>query len=149
MLKRTMTAVSVVLILATLSSSSFAFGWREKKGFDSGKMIERFSKDLDLTQNQKDEFASNSEEIEKASKDIHDKNRQLMEKVRAEIAKDNPDEKFIGEAVQTINQNNAQLQMKRLQNIIQFRKSLTPEQKKKFEDAMKKRKSRDLDSDKK
>jgi|SRR3989339_499096 len=135
--------VMVLLMIASLAGGALGFNPPpEGKRMNPEKMFEKMAKEVGLTGQQKDKFTAAAKQIEQEARIMRKKNRELFGKVEEEIQKDAPDRKLIQGYVQQINQNNAQIQMGRLEQIIQMRKELTPEQKGKLDQLMKSRKQR-------
>lgn len=140
MRKNVLTMMLVVAILAGVSSGALAFGPQRAKGLPAEKMIERMAKDIGLTQQQKDKFLAGAKQIEEEAKDIHSRNREIFDKIEKELLKESPDSKAIYGYMQQISQNNTRIQFKRMDQIIQLRKELTPEQRTKLEKIMRRNK---------
>jgi len=138
MIRRCLIVVLLVgVVLAGFSSGALAFGSR---AFSAGKMIDRIASDLQLTKQQKDKLLSGAKQAEEEAKDLHSKNREIYGKIQKELLKDLPDRKVLSDFLQQISQNNAQIQLKRMERIIELRKELTPEQKTKFENLLRNKK---------
>jgi Spy/CpxP family protein refolding chaperone len=133
--------MAAAAIIVILSGQAFGFSSPlDGKRMNSAKMFEKMAKDIGLTDQQKDKFMAAAKQVEEEAKTAHKKNRELFGKVEEEIQKDAPDRKLIQDYVRQINQNNTQIQLKRLEQIIQMRRKLTPEQKGKMDQLMQARK---------
>jgi Spy/CpxP family protein refolding chaperone len=138
MIRRCLIVVLLVgVVLAGFSSGALAFGSR---AFSAEKMIDRIASDLGLTKQQKDKLLSGAKQVEEEAKDLHSKNREIYGKIEKELIKDAPDRGVLSDFLQQISQNNAQIHLKRMEQIIELRKELTPEQRTKFEKLMGERK---------
>ncbi|MFA5839496.1 MAG: Spy/CpxP family protein refolding chaperone [Candidatus Margulisiibacteriota bacterium] len=104
------------------------------------KMIEKMAKDLELTDQQKEKFVADANRVEEKAKSIREKNRQLFDKVQVEVSLDNPDMKKVASYIQEISKNDAQIHLMRIERIVELRKFLSPEQKKKLDAIMKQKK---------
>ncbi|MBI5699449.1 periplasmic heavy metal sensor [Candidatus Saganbacteria bacterium] len=138
--------LAILLITVVLSGISLGvplFGPPRDKDPMAERMIERMAKDIGLTQQQKDKFLSGAKQIEEEAKEIHSKNKELFDKIEKEILKESPDSKAIYGNMQLISRNMTQIQFKRMDQIIQLRKELTPEQKAKLEKIIRGRKERE------
>jgi len=115
------------------------------------KITDRMAKTLDLTDKQKSDFLNRAKKTEEETKGLLAKNKGLMEKMQAELAKDSPDRNAIHNYVQEIGKNRTEMQFKRLDHMLAFRKQLTPEQQKKFKEmnAQQKKKAKKWIKDKK
>jgi len=129
--------IAMILLWGSSSSQAFFGGPQDKEGTPdksarSEKMVERMTKELNLTKEQKEKFTADTKEIEKTAKEIRTKDRELMDKIQKELLKDSPDMKIIRSLMETINQNMTEIQFKRISHLVEFRKTLTPEQREKF-----------------
>lgn len=98
------------------------------------KFVERMSKALGLTNEQKDKLAAQFKSAGDRTKPLMEKNRELMKKVEAEMQKDSPNASAVKGLIEEIGRNETQVQIIRTSAILDFKRSLTPEQKKKFKD---------------
>jgi len=104
------------------------------------KMIEKMAKDLALSDQQKKDFMADASRVEENAKAVREKNKQLFDKVQAEVSLDNPDMKKVASYIQEISKNDSEVHLMRIERIVELRKSLAPEQKKKFDAIMKQKK---------
>ena len=142
--------VLAIIFLTCICSEGLAFLGRSGGEFpDRDKAIEGISKKLELSKEQEKEFRSRSKEIEKDIVKLRLKNRDLWDKVESELLKDKPDRGAIYKHMQQINQNQFELRFKRMDNLLEFRKKLSPEQQKKFKDMLEQRKKRAVEVRKK
>ncbi|MCX5725640.1 MAG: Spy/CpxP family protein refolding chaperone [Candidatus Saganbacteria bacterium] len=139
------------VFMVSCSSGVFAMGKRpapEDKGKFTegltGKLAEKMTKDLALTEKQKNAFLTGIKATEEEAKEIRKKNKVLFEKIDIEIQKDTPDISAVNKYLKEIGQNKTQVQIKRMDNILQFTQTLTPEQRAKFKELQKQRKERPL-----
>lgn len=136
----------IALVMLALSGIAFGappFGWAGEKRPMAERMIDRMAKDIGLTQQQKDKFLAGEKQIEEEAQKIHSKNREIFDKIEEELLKESPDSRRIYGYMQQISQNNTQIQFKRMDQMIQLRKELTPEQRTKLEKTMKERKEQE------
>lgn len=97
------------------------------------KMIEKMAKDLELTDQQKEKFIADANRVEENAKAVRETNKLLFDKVQAEVSSDNPDMKKVASYIQEISKNDSQVHLMRIERIVELRKSLSPEQKAKFD----------------
>ncbi|MFA4967020.1 MAG: periplasmic heavy metal sensor [Candidatus Margulisiibacteriota bacterium] len=147
MIKKGLLILTVIAIMAPMG---FAFqpppGGR---GLSAGKMIERIAKEIGLSQEQKEKYLAGAKQVEEEAKAIRAKNKDLFDLIKKELQKDAPDSKSIYGYMQQINQNELQVQFKRMEQIIAMKKELTPEQKAKLDQLMKDRQENKKKHDKK
>ena len=147
------TAAGLIIAAIIIGSSSLAFGFGPEPGRGHGegpepgkgpeKFIERIGKDLELTKQQQDKLLTEAKQGEKEAGQIRSKNKDLFDKIEKELLKDSPDRDLLHNYIQQISQNNAQMEMKRMDQMIDLRKELTPAQKAKLEKIMKDRKEKE------
>ncbi len=139
--------IVVGIIFIGISSQAFAL-WpmgdkqAAPKNRRPEKMIERLAKELGLTAQQKDKYVAQEKKIDEERKAVDVTNKEIFNKIEEELLKDNPDRKVIFDHMQQISQNMNQIQLKRMGQIIDLRKELTPDQKIKLENIMKDMKQR-------
>ena len=138
--------LAALLIAGVLSGASFGlplFGPPQEKGPMVERMIEGMAKDIGLTQPQKEKFLAGAKRIEEEAKIIQSKNKGIFDKIEKELLRESPDSKIIYGYMQQISQNTTLIQFKRMDQIIQLRRELTPEQKTKLEKLTEERKRRE------
>jgi Spy/CpxP family protein refolding chaperone len=135
--------VSIIMVLVALGVGAFAMGSQPAKRFRPERRFEGIAKELGLTPEQKVRFMKAARQVEEEAKVINRKNKELFDKIEKELVKEAPDSKVIYGYMQQIGQNNTQIQFKRMDQIIQLRKELAPEQRTKFEKMMKERKEQE------
>ena len=135
--------VSIVIVLVVLEAGAMAMGAQPPRGFRPERRFEGIAKELGLTPEQKVRFMKAAKQVEEEAKVINSKNKELFDKIEKELVKEAPDSKVIYGYMQQIGQNNTQIQFKRMDQIIQLRKELAPEQRIKFEKMMKERKEQE------
>jgi Spy/CpxP family protein refolding chaperone len=124
------------------SMSAYPMGRPMGQGGDK-KFVERLTKDLGLTKDQKDKLVAQFKKVDEEVKPIMDRNRDLMQKMEQEIQKDSPSISQLSGYLEKIGGNSIQIQIKRITAVVEFKKDLTPEQKDKFNKIMKKHGLRD------
>lgn len=140
--KKMLMALFIVVITVVTASGAFAAWPGSGRGRMGERMIERMAKDIGLTQQQKDKYMAEARKIEEESKAMRAKNREIFDKIENEIIKDVPDRKVVRDYMKQISQNNEQIQLKRMDHILNMRQELAPEQRAKLEKIMKGRKER-------
>ena len=131
-----------VFMVAAVVSKAEAFAGPAPKRPSIDKLADRMAKDLDLTDKQKSNFLDRAKKTKEEPEGLLAKNKGLMEKMQAELGKDNPNRDVIHNYVQEIGKNRTEMQFKRLDDLLEFRKQLTPEQQKKFKEMHAKRKEK-------
>jgi Spy/CpxP family protein refolding chaperone len=132
-------SLGLVVVFLVASGAQAALPRFGEKRPEPGKMVERMAKDIGLTKEQKDKFIEGAKKIEEIAKASREKDREIMDKIEAEMVKDSPDTRMIHSYLLQISQNRTEIQFKRLEQMIELRKGLTPEQKTKLEQLMKKK----------
>jgi len=136
----------MLLILGfMLTFSTFTYAYSDHPPFPGMPpkpldKLERLTKELSLTPDQKAKFLENSKEIEKQAIEIEYSNFSLRDKMENELAKDVPDSKLIYKYMEQLEQNFLKMRFARINNIIELKKMLTPEQQKKFKELISERK---------
>ena len=140
MLNKMSRGLFAVLILALLCSAAVAFDRPNKRPMfppPHEKMMERMAKDLGLTKEQKAKYTAMAKQLEEESTAMRSKNKEFFDKIGSELAKDSPNRDLLFGYMQQISKNEDQMRLKRMDQMIQLRKELTPEQKAKLEKLMK------------
>lgn len=124
-----------VLVLSLLAGSAGAWelGWRMGRKPTAEKRIEKIVRELGLSQQQKDKYLAGAKKLEEEAKTIRAQNREILGKIEKEVLKEAPDRKAIHDLLGQISRNKAQLQVKRMDQMLDLRSELTPEQKTRFE----------------
>lgn len=130
-INRVMVGVLVVFLTVALASESFAWWGREDRPAPEQR-IERIAKRLELTEEQKAKFKDHREKMKKYMEEEREGVKGLGEKLKAELQKDNPDRATVQSLIRKISQKQTEMQIKRMDSLLELRKTLTPEQRKKF-----------------
>lgn len=133
MLKKMSLFLLLGLMLARLTSNALATGPFGDRPRSPEKMLERIAQELGLTQEQKEKYLSGAKKVEADAQSLKAKNKELFAAIEKEMVKDNPDGKAIHNYMRQIGQNRTEIQFKRMEQLLQLRKELSPEQKAKFE----------------
>jgi Spy/CpxP family protein refolding chaperone len=141
MINRKWIFLALFLVLA-FSSTALAFGQPMGRRDMPEKRIGKLVKELGLTDQQKDNFLAQTKQVEEAAKASFAANKELFGKIQSELQKDSPDSQAIHNHILQINKNRAEIEFKRMEQIIQLRWELTPEQKTKFDSLMKEKKEK-------
>lgn len=129
-------AVSVIFVF---SMGSFAMS-RPVGHMHKDKFVERLSKELKLMPEQKKALTDNFGKVESVVSDLQKKNKKLIGNMENEIQKDDADSSKITMLINQIGQNDTQIKIVRANAIMEFKKTLTPEQKKIFKERFNKKK---------
>lgn len=118
----------LLAVLIVLSSQSYALwggmgGRPDRHGF-----INR----LDLTDKQKEKFKAQMEKVERELKPIFEKVKEKTDKLKKELQEDQPDRNAIHEYIKGIDSLRTNMELKRVDSLLELRKTLTPEQREKF-----------------
>jgi Spy/CpxP family protein refolding chaperone len=116
-------------------STANAFGMKPESGRPQPKrMMGKLVKQLNLTKEQQENFLAQEKLIQEKDLQIRKANAKIMDKIQQEIKKDQPDLKIIKKYIDQVQQNQSLVHLSRIENMIQFRKQLSAEQKKKFDE---------------
>ncbi|MFA6430846.1 MAG: periplasmic heavy metal sensor [Candidatus Margulisiibacteriota bacterium] len=140
--KKILVLACAMIIFSGMAANAFTFGPRIKSELKHETRIDRLAKELGLTEGQKENYLADAKKIEEETKAIRAKNKEIFVEIEKALLKDNPDTKLIRAKIQEISQNNAQTQFMRIEQLIQLRKELSPEQKIKLEEMIKKGKEK-------
>jgi len=130
---KTLALVCAMVVFSGIAANAFSFGPRIGRESNKELRIERLAKELGLTDVQKEKYLLGAKQIEKDAKETRLKNKTLFGDIEKELLKETPDISIIKNILQEINNNNSQMQLKRIEQLIQLRKELSPEQKTKLE----------------
>lgn len=126
----------IASLLAGFSSQASAWWWRgkQKEEFRGSpqKMQKMIIKKLDLTDEQKKKFKAMEEETKKEMKASQEKLKEISEKLKVELQKDSPDRNLLHRYIGELSQIRTNMQIKRMDSMLDLREMLTPEQRKKF-----------------
>jgi len=139
-MKKVIVAIMAMTILATVSFAEPPMRGGQEKGFSPEKMVEKMGKDLAMTAQQKDQMLAGMKKVEEQSKQLRGKDKEMFAKIDSELLKDVPDRNLIVDCIKQVNQNMTQVQIMRMDEMLNMRKMLTPEQRTKMKEAMKDRK---------
>ena len=126
------------LMMIMLAAQSFAWGWGDGKR-DTDKKdrpAEKIVKLLGLTDDQKKQFDAAHEAGRKDAEPYMQKLKDLSEKLKAELTKETPNKSDAENLVREIGKNRTELEVKRIDSMLDLQKILTPEQKTKFQKMM-------------
>lgn len=146
--RKMLIGVCVVLLSVALATQSLAWwgGGDKAKKIEPEKRMERIAEKLDLTEEQKEKFKALVEE-QKEEKKVKmkakrekseerkaegEKIKDLAKKMKEELRKDAPDRNKIHGYIKQMSEIRTGMQIKRIDSLLELRKSLTPEQKEKF-----------------
>ncbi|MCX5751092.1 MAG: Spy/CpxP family protein refolding chaperone [Candidatus Saganbacteria bacterium] len=122
------------LLVLALGSSVFAFG---EKGFSKwqpkeGDMFKHMVQKLELTDAQKDKFQAAMKKEREELKPEMEKMKNLGKQLTEELKKDNPDKAKLYECIKNMGAIRTQMEIKRMDTMLQLRQELTPAQREKF-----------------
>jgi Spy/CpxP family protein refolding chaperone len=136
----------IIAVLIGFMSSANAWGrdgFNKEKGWGKppatgrnpmeGKHpVEGLARMLNLTPEQKTKLVEQNQALEREILPVQQKIGSLRMKMEEEMSKDKPDHRVIENYVKEIGQNRATIQMKRIDFLLKFRESLSPEQRSKL-----------------
>lgn len=99
-------------------------------------------KRLQLNEEQKQKFMDREEKIRQDAKKEMENIGKLESKLKEEMKKDSPDRNVVNSCIKDISAIRSGIQMKRMENLLELKKTLTPEQKVKFNEMLKKQDKR-------
>ena len=131
--KKMICGILTVLLVVALASPSLAWwGWGKPERPRHEKRIEMISRRLKLTDEQKKRFLVHQEEMKKAMRANRRKVREAGDKLKAELKKDEPDRRTVHARINEINELRRKMQIRRVDSLLDLRRSLSPEQREKF-----------------
>ena len=142
--KNCIKATLVIITLVLFSPSVVHAGWfTEKKGNYEAKKkdrIEKFAKELGLTQKQQDQLKAQKEDGKAAMEDIRTKMQQKRKELKAELEKDVVDNAKIDSIINDTTALTTQMLRNKVNQMLATKQILTPEQFKKFQEKMEEKK---------
>jgi Spy/CpxP family protein refolding chaperone len=103
-------------------------GMRDGHGPPLDRILERHSERLGLDDAARERVAAIADESREASDDIHERMRELHEKLRTALDADEPDEDRVMQLAEEIGQVRIEGNKQRLRTMLRIRAELTPEQ---------------------
>ena len=128
--------VLVLVSLVVLSTQSLAWGRRDKH---HGK---EFLHRLDLNDQQREMFLVKKQQMEERMLSFRQKNERIRIKMREELEKDHPSREKLHRHIRKVNQHRTDMQLKRIDYMLEIIIQLTPEQKIGFKELCRQRKFR-------
>ena len=132
-MKKMMVSAAAVFLVVVLASQSMA-AWGEWGGGKAGRerSFERVAKKLELTKEQREKFKAQNEKMMEAMKADRSETRKLAEKLKSELQQDKPDRSKVRDLIKQISARRTEMELKRMDSLLEMRQSLTPEQRVKF-----------------
>lgn len=129
-------ALTLLLTLSLGLFSSQAFAWGQQKSSRRMKnhMQGMMFKKLALTEKQRKHFLSKKQQMERDCLGWQQKNEKIRLNMRAELKKDPPNRSKLHGYIREINKNQSEIQIKRMDLMLDMHNQLTPEQKAKFKE---------------
>lgn len=122
-------AIAAFLFLS-LASQSHAWGRAPERNRD--RLNSKISKDLNLSKEQKDKFAGHNKKMKEAMKLHRKEMKDLADKFKHELQKDDPKREDVHVLIRKIGQKRTEMEIRRIDNLFELRKMLTPKQRAKF-----------------
>ena len=110
--------------------------WGNKNGRE--KVRKLMDKELDLTDKQKAKFKSDGEKLTKGIDSITKSIKENKEKLVAELRKEKPDRKNVHKHIRENSRLRADIHIKRMDSMLEFKETLTKEQRAKFNELLNK-----------
>lgn len=132
-MKKMLVPAAAVFLLVVLACPSMAAwgGWQAgKAGRD--RSFERIAKKLELTQEQRERFKAQNEKMKESLKADRSEVKQLAEKLKSELQLDQPDRSRVHGLIKQISAKRSEMEIKRMDALLEMRQGLTPEQRGKF-----------------
>ncbi|OGC22696.1 hypothetical protein A2291_01050 [candidate division WOR-1 bacterium RIFOXYB2_FULL_42_35] len=135
-MKNKLVSLALFLVLSLALTTSQALAWGGGQGGPSMKrgMESKMFKTLALTKEQKERFLTERQKMAKEALESRQKNERFRLEMKAELVKDSPDKDRLHKHIREINNNSTELQIKRLDLMLEMRYQLTPEQRVKFKE---------------
>lgn len=139
MIKRTF-IMSLALILVGLAAAPSLAFWGMPAGRQNrpqagrpGQLESRIISRLNLTAEQKDNFLAANEKLRAAVEEKMKAVKSAADQLRAELRKDEPDKNIVHEQVKQIDALRTEIQLLRLDSLLELKKGLTPDQRREFD----------------
>lgn len=141
--KKVLSFLLAVFLVAGLASQSLAWGRGPRKGkFNHEKIQKMIGKKLDLTEEQQKQFKTHGDQMKKEREAHKEEMKAVGDKIKAELEKDNPNRRILHNLVRRASQKRTAMEIKRMDSLLDLRKTLTPEQREKFKEMTKRRDKR-------
>lgn len=134
--------VIFALTLTAAAAAESGFGPPPERGPRPEKMIEKLAKEVELTKEQQAKMLADLKKVEADGQKIREQNRAYFETIKKELVKDNPDSAIIHDSIRKINDNEVKTQIMRIDQLIELRQQLTPQQRQRLDELMSKRQAR-------
>lgn len=129
--KKIVVGLLTASLLFGLAAQSLAMGGKPSKP-SHGSKLEHISKQLNLTDEQKAAVQAKSEKTEKEAKESRAKIKEAAEKLKEEMQKDEPNREKVHAYLGQMSQLRNEMQIKRIDALLDLREILTPKQKEEF-----------------
>ena len=126
-----LTGILLVFLMIAFASESFAW-WGKRDLPAPEQRIERIAKRLELTEEQKSRFKAHREKTKEDMEGLRGEIRETGKKLKTELEKDHPSRATLHDLIRKINQKQAEMQIKRMDSMLELREMLTPDQREKF-----------------
>lgn len=132
-MKKMLVPAAAVFLLVVLACPSTA-AWGDWRGGKAGpeRSFDRITKKLELTQEQKERFKARNEKMKESLKADQSEVKQLAEKLKSELQQDKPDRSKVHDLIKQISARRTEMELKRMDALLEMRQDLTPEQRVKF-----------------
>jgi Spy/CpxP family protein refolding chaperone len=128
--------MALVLAVMMCPQSLALWGWTgrgaDPRSADQNRMERVVVKKLGLSDAQKKQYKTQQDKLQQEAKAIRDKIKKLSEKLRSELQKDISDRNAIHATIAEINKLRSDIQIKRMDLLLDLQKILTKEQREKF-----------------
>lgn len=121
----------ILLLVFSMAAQASAFWWVKKEPPPKEQM-KPISKRLELSKEQEDKFKKQTEDMQKELKPQREQVKKIGDELKTELEKDAPDRTRVHNQIREISRIRTEMQLKRMDTLLDLRKSLTPEQKKRF-----------------
>lgn len=132
----------LMIILLVVIAVPCAFAEVGSRRGMAEKRLERLIKNIGLSSAQAGVVLERAKRYEEKTREIASKNKAIFGEIEKEMFNDSPDSRKIHNYVLEINKNRAQIQFNRIEQLIELRKDLTPDQKTNFDKLMRQKKER-------
>lgn len=127
--------IAVVLLVWMSGTSAQAAAWwggKEKKRDPGRQIVQR----LNLSADQQRQFTAAREKVMKETKPLMDKIKDRSEQLKSELEKEKPDRRTIEQSIRDINGWRTEIEIKRVNSLLELKAGLTPDQRQKFRELM-------------
>ena len=130
-------------LLVSIPSQSLAWGRRpQPEKIDREEIMDRIERKLELTKEQQEQFKAHREKEQQQLKAHLKEMETFGDKFKSELEKDQPDRQALYQQIKIMNQKRLEMEIQRVDSLLELRKMLTPKQRELFKEMTKEQERR-------